>query len=92
MGALCGKAEDDEEDYEGDGAGERRCTTVGMLAQALAASGLANAVAHLDVNDAEEQIRIAKAQMRTVTIRNGCLYIDYELIGRVSDNVNVQAY
>lgn len=67
-----------------------------ILAQALSrASGVANAVVHVDVLDPvdiEEKIRWAKAQMRTITVRKDCLYIDYELIGRIPPGTLVKAY
>ena len=48
-----------------------------------------------DLEDASEieiesKIRKAKQEMKTVTVKNGCLYIDYKYIGRLPDGLRVQ--
>lgn len=67
-----------------------------VLAHALHSAGdVANAIVHielLDPGEVEEKIRYAKGQMKTITVRNNCLYIDYELVGRIPPGTIVRAY
>uniref|UniRef100_A0A915Q3H1 Uncharacterized protein n=1 Tax=Setaria digitata TaxID=48799 RepID=A0A915Q3H1_9BILA len=51
------------------------------------ATVLAGAPQGVDLLALEAEIRKAKAEGRTVTIANGCVYFDYRLVGRIpSDN------
>lgn len=72
-------------------------TTVAMLASvAHQAGGLMNQMAqaqeHMDPMEFQERVRKAKAGMSTVTIRNDCLYIDYEFVGRIPPGMASLAY
>ncbi|OZC08080.1 hypothetical protein X798_04871 [Onchocerca flexuosa] len=51
-----------------------------MMQQATA---LAGASSNVDLLTLEAEIRKAKAEGRTVTISNGCVYFDYQLVGRI---------
>jgi len=76
----------DEDDGEDDGEAKEH-GAVGMLAQALQQSGLIGAVGQgltLHVDDVRRRVRLAKAMEQTVSVTNGCLYIDYRFVGYVS--------
>lgn len=74
----------DEEDCDGGGQ-NKEYGAVGMLAQALQQSGLVGTFSGLalTVDDVRSRVRFAKAMEKTVSVTNGCLYIDYEFIGYV---------
>ncbi|CAG9533311.1 unnamed protein product [Cercopithifilaria johnstoni] len=59
-----------------------------MMEQATA---LAKAPPGVEVLTLESEIRKAKAEGRTVTITNGCVYFDYQLVGRISSDTNFHA-
>ncbi|PAV76379.1 hypothetical protein WR25_26052 isoform B [Diploscapter pachys] len=46
--------------------------------------------AAFDVNSLHAQIRKAKAEGRTVTMVNGSLYFDYQLVARIPSNVDLR--
>uniref|UniRef100_A0A915HR21 Uncharacterized protein n=1 Tax=Romanomermis culicivorax TaxID=13658 RepID=A0A915HR21_ROMCU len=97
MGCICGKFDDDDDDnndHNRDKTGHHAPnSTVAMLAQSLQKSGLIAAMSTFEGDnnvltsmDVDRRVRKAKAQMRTVNIMNGCLYIDYEFVGRIPAN------
>lgn len=58
------------------------------LGMALQQAGhLVGAMAN--VENMEAQIRKAKAEMKTITVLNGCLYIDYQYIGKIPPGMTV---
>lgn len=52
------------------------------------ATELAKTPPGMDAATLEAQIRKAKAEGRTVTIRNGSIYFDYQLISSIPVNTN----
>ncbi|EJW88211.1 hypothetical protein WUBG_00882 [Wuchereria bancrofti] len=56
-------------------------TGIAMMMQQ--ATALAKAPPGMDLLALEAEIRKAKAEGRTVTIANSCIYFDYELVGRI---------
>lgn len=55
------------------------------------AKALAKAPLGMDMLALEAEVRKAKAEGRTVTITNDCVYIDYQLVGRISSEENFNA-
>jgi hypothetical protein len=78
------------------GGGGGRMNTVALLASmAHQAGGFMNQMAVtqasdvMDPSEFQARVRRAKGEMRTVSVRNDCLYIDYEFIGRVPDGMGI---
>ncbi|KAK6112394.1 hypothetical protein QQG55_47500 [Brugia pahangi] len=60
-------------------------TGIAMMMQQ--ATALAKAPPGMDLLALEAEIRKAKAEGRTVTIANNCIYFDYELVGRIPPDI-----
>uniref|UniRef100_A0A914WPI7 Uncharacterized protein n=1 Tax=Plectus sambesii TaxID=2011161 RepID=A0A914WPI7_9BILA len=92
MGGCGSKHDDhDEDDYHYKHQGSNGNPGVGMgvalmmqQAMMLGAAG-ANPAADLD-----HQVRRAKAEGRTVTIMNDCLYFDYQFVARVPPGMDLR--
>jgi hypothetical protein len=72
---------------------DQKMHTVAMLASMAHQTGgllnqMAQAAEFMDAMEFQERVRKAKAEDRTVTIRNDCLYIDYEFVGRAPPNLS----
>lgn len=55
------------------------------------ATTLAKAPPAMDLLVLEAEIRKAKAEGRTVTIENDCIYFDYQLVGRILPDISFHA-
>ncbi|EFO27763.2 hypothetical protein LOAG_00712 [Loa loa] len=62
---------------------------IAMMMQQAAA--LAKVPPGMDILTLEAEIRKAKAEGRTVTIANGCIYFDYQLIGCIPPDTTFHA-
>lgn len=107
MGCLCDKVDDNDEhinfneknyvrrrSYFVPKNSDRKKSAVGKLAYNTfsSANGVVNTGSYLDPDDMNEQIRLAKCQMKTVTVRNNYLYFDYEFVGRILPGSNINIY
>uniref|UniRef100_A0A7E4VBW5 Uncharacterized protein n=1 Tax=Panagrellus redivivus TaxID=6233 RepID=A0A7E4VBW5_PANRE len=95
----CFSSEDDEEkcrrqnrasieERQGlfSGHSKRRSTMgvgLGVAMMMQQAGALIGAQPHVDMNHIEAEVRKAKAEGRTVTLINGCLYFDYQLVAQI---------
>ncbi|KAL3075719.1 hypothetical protein niasHS_012549 [Heterodera schachtii] len=59
----------------------------GMLAGCAAPSSMGGG----DLGSLRDQIRKAKAEGRTVTVMNGCVYIDYQLKAQIPPGFNLES-
>uniref|UniRef100_A0A8R1TQS3 Uncharacterized protein n=1 Tax=Onchocerca volvulus TaxID=6282 RepID=A0A8R1TQS3_ONCVO len=62
---------------------------IAMMMQQVTA--LAGASSNIDLLTLEAEIRKAKAEGRTVTISNGCVYFDYQLVSRIPPDTSFSA-
>lgn len=62
---------------------------LGVAIMMQQASALVGAYPHVDVDRIESEIRKAKAEGRTVTLINGCLYFDYQLVAQIPPHIEL---
>ncbi len=77
--------------------GRRKSSYSAVEGLRLALAQTANLTSHAvgvegieEEEDIENKIRKAKQEMRTITVLNGCLYIDYKFVGDIPDGLTVQ--
>lgn len=105
MGCLCDK-ENNEQEHRGNektnlyrnttdstSGFDRKKSPVEKLAyNTLCSSSSVSMFGYMDPDEMNNRIRLAKAQMKTVTARNGFLYFDYEFVGRILPGARVNVY
>ncbi|KAL3989569.1 hypothetical protein ACH3XW_28205 [Acanthocheilonema viteae] len=64
---------------------------MGVVMMTQQAKALAKAPPGMELPTLEARIRKAKAEGRTVTITNGCIYFDYQLIDYIPSDANFNA-
>jgi len=74
---------------------DRRRTTstmgvgLGVAMMMQQAGALVGAYPPVDINRLESDVRRAKAEGRTVTLINGCLYFDYQLVAQIPPHIDL---
>uniref|UniRef100_A0AC34F0U8 Uncharacterized protein n=1 Tax=Panagrolaimus sp. ES5 TaxID=591445 RepID=A0AC34F0U8_9BILA len=71
---------------------ERRSTMgvgLGVAMMMQQAGALVGATPQVDIDRIEAEVRKAKAEGRTVTLINGCLYFDYQLVAQIPPHVDL---
>uniref|UniRef100_A0A0N4ZKL4 Ragulator complex protein LAMTOR5 n=1 Tax=Parastrongyloides trichosuri TaxID=131310 RepID=A0A0N4ZKL4_PARTI len=63
--------------------GPHRGVGMGIAMMMQQAGAILAANASFDMNAIEAQVRKAKAEGKTVTLINGCLYFDYQLVAQI---------
>lgn len=64
---------------------------MGIAMMLQKATALFKASSDIESLTLEAEIRKAKAEGRTVTIENRCLYFDYQLVGRIQPGSHIPA-
>ena len=62
---------------------------LGVAMMMQQAGALVGAFPAVDLNRIESEVRKAKAEGRTVTLINGCLYFDYQLVAQIPPNIDL---
>uniref|UniRef100_A0A914XXC3 Uncharacterized protein n=1 Tax=Panagrolaimus superbus TaxID=310955 RepID=A0A914XXC3_9BILA len=62
---------------------------LGVAMMMQQAGALVGATPQVDIDRIEAEVRKAKAEGRTVTLINGCLYFDYQLVAQIPPHVDL---
>lgn len=62
---------------------------LGVAMMMQQAGALVGAHPPMDIDRIESEIRKAKAEGRTVTLINGCLYFDYQLVTQIPPHLDL---
>ncbi|KAE9553394.1 hypothetical protein FO519_003404 [Halicephalobus sp. NKZ332] len=62
---------------------------LGVAMMMQQAGALVGAYPPVDIDRIEAEVRKAKAEGRTVTLINGCLYFDYQIVAQIPPHVDL---